>query len=132
MSLSIPIFSRFLLWKRQLQATKEKEHCKETCTFWQNVKNLFFFFISSWIEFWQRKRRQYVCSSQTWTDTIFRSFMNSPCQIYGRYNCYEEDDDLRETKCSNKGSKSLMEVCMEILNFCVLCLWFFLFAHHLF
>ncbi|KAL5285424.1 chp.2 family protein [Megaselia abdita] len=63
-----------------------------------------------WIEFWQRKRRQYVCSSQTWTDTIFRSFMNAPCQIYGRYNCYEEDDDLRETQCSNKGSKSLMEV----------------------
>ncbi|KAB5471230.1 hypothetical protein F9003_23925 [Bacteroides fragilis] len=63
-----------------------------------------------WVEFWQRKRRQYICSSQTWTDTVFRTFMNAPCQIYGRHDCEEMDDDLRETKCANKNSQQLMEV----------------------
>ncbi|XP_013100006.1 chaoptin isoform X1 [Stomoxys calcitrans] len=62
-----------------------------------------------WVEFWQRKRRQYICSSQTWTDTIFRTFMNSPCQVYSRYACDEHDDDLRETRCDNKGGQQLME-----------------------
>lgn len=37
--------------------------------------------------------------------------MNSPCQIYGRYDCDEMDDDIRETMCENKGNKQLMEVC---------------------
>lgn len=64
----------------------------------------------SWVEFWQRKRRQYICSSQTWTDTVFRTFMNSPCQVYGRHNCDDHDDDLRETRCDNKGGQQLLEV----------------------
>ncbi|XP_055380900.1 chaoptin isoform X2 [Condylostylus longicornis] len=63
-----------------------------------------------WVEFWQRKRRQYICSSQTWTDTVFRTFMNSPCQIYGKHDCEEMDDDLRETQCSNKNNEQLMEI----------------------
>lgn len=63
-----------------------------------------------WVEFWQRKRRQYICSSQIWTDTVFRTFMNSPCQIYGRHNCDDHDDDLRETKCANKNSAQLLEI----------------------
>ncbi|XP_037955244.1 chaoptin isoform X2 [Teleopsis dalmanni] len=62
-----------------------------------------------WVEFWQRKRRQYICSSQTWTDTVFRTFMNSPCQVYGRHNCDDHDDDLRETRCDNKGGLQLLE-----------------------
>lgn len=36
--------------------------------------------------------------------------MNSPCQIYGRYACDDHDDDLRETRCDNKGGQQLMEV----------------------
>lgn len=36
--------------------------------------------------------------------------MNSPCQIYGRYMCDDHDDDLRETRCDNKGGQQLMEV----------------------
>ncbi|XP_017122826.1 chaoptin [Drosophila elegans] len=72
-----------------------------------------------WVEFWQRKRRQYICSSQTWTDTVFRTFMNSPCQVYGRHNCDDHDDDLRETRCENKGGQQLMEA----LKFDLECGW---------
>lgn len=42
--------------------------------------------------------------------------MNSPCQIYGRYTCDDHDDDLRETRCDNKGGQQLMEVYIEIIN----------------
>ncbi|XP_037921990.1 chaoptin isoform X3 [Hermetia illucens] len=63
-----------------------------------------------WVEFWQRKRRQYICSAQTWTDTVFRTFMNSPCQIYGKHDCDQTDDDLRETRCANKNAQQLMEI----------------------
>ncbi|CAD6994601.1 chaoptin isoform X1 [Ceratitis capitata] len=72
-----------------------------------------------WVEFWQRKRRQYICSSQTWTDAVFRTFMNSPCQVYGRHNCDDHDDDLRETRCDNKGGQQLMEA----LKFDLECGW---------
>lgn len=68
------------------------------------------YFIARWVEFWQRKRRQYICSAQTWTDTVFRTFMNSPCQIYGKHDCDQTDDDLRETRCANKNAQQLMEV----------------------
>lgn len=42
--------------------------------------------------------------------------MNSPCQIYGRYACDDHDDDLRETRCDNKGGQQLMEVSIVVLG----------------
>lgn len=61
-----------------------------------------------WVEFWQRKKRQYFCSQQEWIDET---------EIKGQGdNDHEqcddpfEDDDLRSVRCSNKNGDSLLEV----------------------
>ncbi|GAB0092364.1 chaoptin [Sergentomyia squamirostris] len=65
-----------------------------------------------WIEYWSRKKRQYMCSSVTWTNDIFEMFSTShPLEgkSNSRENC-ESENGLREAECSNKGSQSLIEV----------------------
>lgn len=60
-----------------------------------------------WVEFWQRKKRQYLCSEQQWSDeTAVRSQMEIP------RNCDDvhEDDDLRSARCSNKKGEPLLEI----------------------
>lgn len=60
-----------------------------------------------WIEFWQRRKRQYFCSSQDWSDeTPVRSQMDVP------NNCDDahQDDDLRSAQCSNKHGENLLEI----------------------
>lgn len=52
---------------------------------------------SRWVEIWLRKRRQYIC------DDVNNDFMLED-------KCRLADDDLRETKCVNKGNNSLLEV----------------------
>lgn len=62
-----------------------------------------------WIEFWQRKKRQYFCSAQTWEDITFGHSIYSPFMM--KPTCNDIDDDLREIKCSNKNDQQLIEVC---------------------
>lgn len=61
-----------------------------------------------WVEFWQRKKRQYLCSQQKWSDdgTAIRSVHHTP------ENCDDpfDDDDLRTVRCSNKNAEPLLEV----------------------
>lgn len=61
-----------------------------------------------WVEFWQRKKRQYFCSTQTWSDSTFSMSVRSSST--SRPMCNEIDDDLREVKCSNKNNQQLLEV----------------------
>lgn len=69
------------------------------------MTNVFFIFIYlygfSWIEVWQRKRRQYLCYSNPNKAAVYKSFA---------YNCRHTQDDLRNSYCSNKNNQSLIEV----------------------
>lgn len=59
-----------------------------------------------WVEFWQRKKRQYFCSEQQWTD---ESSIKS--QIEVQNDCdNNQDDDLRSARCSNKNGEPLLEI----------------------
>lgn len=60
-----------------------------------------FLFALSWIEVWERKRRQYMCghSPSVWDP-----------QNAEEYTCRHPDDDLRNALCHNKGNKSLIDV----------------------
>lgn len=72
--------------------------------------------ISSWIEFWQRKTRQYVCTTQTWAERTF----NHPIKALNEressvdHLCDEHSDALRTVTCSNKGNSILIEVSFRI------------------
>lgn len=72
--------------------------------------------LSSWIEFWQRKTRQYVCTTQTWAERTFNHPIKALNERESEVNhlCNEHSDALRTATCSNKGNSVLMEV---ILNF---------------
>lgn len=60
-----------------------------------------------WIEFWQRKKRQYICSRQNWAeDTLLKSEISYTDDC----NDPDNDDDLRSAKCSNKNDERLLEV----------------------
>ncbi|XP_063706940.1 chaoptin isoform X2 [Culicoides brevitarsis] len=65
-----------------------------------------------WVEFWQRKTRQYVCTSQTWADSTF----NHPFHALNDresdvdHLCNEHSDLMRTATCSNKGNSILIEV----------------------
>lgn len=65
---------------------------------------------NSWIEFWERKKRQFICNAQTWSDHLFNAPIHSGAHWKtSRVDC-EPNDDLREVKCSNKNSNQLLEV----------------------
>lgn len=54
----------------------------------------------SWVEAWQRKRRQYICDD----------YNELPSPASHLYNCRHVEDDIRSSNCANKGNKSLIEV----------------------
>ncbi|XP_018322079.2 chaoptin [Agrilus planipennis] len=53
-----------------------------------------------WVEFWQRKRRQYLCQHPN----------NNHFENTQEYNCRHVEDDLRLSKCSNRNNESLIEI----------------------
>lgn len=63
---------------------------------------------SSWVEFWQRKKRQYYCHQQTWTERTFGLTTWTPHWV--RPQCGRQDDDLRLAVCTNKNAKHLLDV----------------------
>lgn len=60
-----------------------------------------------WVEFWQRKKRQYFCSHQDWTD---EEGIISQIDIDDDCDDFYPDDDLRSARCSNKNGEPLLEV----------------------
>lgn len=83
-----------------------------------NVNRNSFLFFRRWLEFWQRKQRQYICRSQTWSDDIFSHSIRSLVQ--NRIECSPEaqrpdEAELREVTCSNKNNEILIEVCVRQL-----------------
>nr|XP_023026888.1 chaoptin [Leptinotarsa decemlineata] len=54
-----------------------------------------------WIEFWLRKRRQYICEDSP----SIPSSVRDP-----EYTCRHADDDLRTAKCQNRNNVSVIEV----------------------
>lgn len=61
-----------------------------------------------WIEFWQRKKRQYFCSVQDdWADD--EPVMS---EMIHENSCDDNyiDDDLRSARCSNKKGEPLLEI----------------------
>ena len=74
-----------------------------------------------WIEFWQRKRRQYMCGKQTWSSNTF--ITNTHETIHkNKYDCQNINDDIREALCSNKNNARLIEVRSGNNNNNLLCL----------
>lgn len=71
-----------------------------------------YFMHFSWLEFWQRKQRQYICRSQTWSEDIFevpiRSIQDKPIDCSPKNSRLR--NELREVTCSNKNSELLLEV----------------------
>ncbi|EAT32230.1 AAEL015659-PA [Aedes aegypti] len=67
-----------------------------------------------WIEFWQRKRRQYICPAHPWTESSsFNSHhrhLVSSLMTHSSDDCEDSADDLREATCSNKKDENLLEV----------------------
>jgi hypothetical protein len=61
-----------------------------------------------WVEFWQRKKRQYFCNEQeNWSDDI-----QTMSEVNEHLDCEDPyiDDDLRSARCSNKNGEPLLEV----------------------
>ncbi|XP_065076627.1 chaoptin-like isoform X2 [Ochlerotatus camptorhynchus] len=73
-----------------------------------------------WIEFWQRKRRQYMCPAQPWTEnSSFNSYYKhqmSALMAHASDDCEDSADNLREATCSNKKDESLLEVLKKDLE----------------
>lgn len=66
-----------------------------------------------WVEFWQRKKRQYLCAHQEWEDdTPTKSQMYDDDDDDDDSNCDDpfEDDSLRTARCSNKNGENLLEI----------------------
>ncbi|XP_052868495.1 chaoptin [Anopheles cruzii] len=71
-----------------------------------------------WIEFWQRKRRQYLCPAQPWTEARMASyFKHALLPYYTRdADCDRSANELREARCSNKNQDLLLEVLKKDLE----------------
>ncbi|XP_055618814.1 chaoptin [Toxorhynchites rutilus septentrionalis] len=67
-----------------------------------------------WVEFWQRKRRQYMCPAQPWIEnSSFNSYFRNhvPSMMSQTSDdCEQSADNLREATCSNKKNENLLEV----------------------
>lgn len=73
--------------------------------------------IHSWIEYWYRKQRQYVCRAQRWSEDVFSAPMHANTlhsQLHEQTGCNIDENrfenELREVTCSNKNSERLIEV----------------------
>lgn len=60
-----------------------------------------------WVEFWQRKKRQYFCSEQQWVE---ETSVKSQIDIENNCDDIYQDDDLRSARCSNKNGQPLLEI----------------------
>ncbi|XP_055588501.1 chaoptin isoform X2 [Uranotaenia lowii] len=74
-----------------------------------------------WVEFWQRKRRQYMCPAQPWTEnssfnSYFKHQLSSVMMSGNNQDCEQSADDLREATCSNKKDESLLDVLKKDLE----------------
>uniref|UniRef100_A0A182QLG2 Chaoptin n=1 Tax=Anopheles farauti TaxID=69004 RepID=A0A182QLG2_9DIPT len=71
-----------------------------------------------WIEFWQRKRRQYICPASPWTETTPSSYFKhaSPLAYAKGTDCADSADELRRAHCSNKNNDLLLEVLKKDLE----------------
>nr|CAD7452145.1 unnamed protein product [Timema tahoe] len=80
-----------------LQAcTMESFHCKSAASSFGGIRyRLFHHQLLSWVEVWQRKKRQYLCGEEDSEE---------------RTTCRRIDDDLRLARCANKNNASLIEV----------------------
>lgn len=64
-----------------------------------------------WIEFWHRKKRQFLCSAQIWSDDLFGTqFYDTQRDEKQQEICEDTEHGLREATCSNKKNENLVEV----------------------
>ena len=64
-----------------------------------------------WIEFWHRKKRQFLCSAQMWSEDLFGTkFYDSQWDETQQEICQDTEHGLREATCSNKKNENLVEV----------------------
>lgn len=64
-----------------------------------------------WVEFWNRKKRQFVCSAQTWSADLFgTNFYDVHRDEKQQEICDDTEHGLRQAKCSNKRNENLVEV----------------------
>lgn len=66
-----------------------------------------------WLEYWQRKQRQYVCRAQSWSDDVFNVGYRSTGVSKNFCNLDDGgrlENELRDVTCTNKNSQLLIEV----------------------
>lgn len=64
-----------------------------------------------WIEFWGRKKRQFLCSAQSWSADLFGTqFYDTQRDDKQNEICEDAEHGLRLATCSNKHNENLMEV----------------------
>uniref|UniRef100_A0A182SDA4 LRRCT domain-containing protein n=1 Tax=Anopheles maculatus TaxID=74869 RepID=A0A182SDA4_9DIPT len=71
-----------------------------------------------WIEFWQRKRRQYLCPANPWTETSLSNYFKhtTPLAYAKGSDCGDSANELRQARCSNKNNDLLLEVLKKDLE----------------
>uniref|UniRef100_A0A182VVJ1 LRRCT domain-containing protein n=1 Tax=Anopheles minimus TaxID=112268 RepID=A0A182VVJ1_9DIPT len=71
-----------------------------------------------WIEFWQRKRRQYLCPANPWTETSLTNYFKhtTPLAFAKGSDCGDSANELRQARCSNKNNDLLLEVLKKDLE----------------
>uniref|UniRef100_A0A182PNT2 LRRCT domain-containing protein n=1 Tax=Anopheles epiroticus TaxID=199890 RepID=A0A182PNT2_9DIPT len=71
-----------------------------------------------WIEFWQRKRRQYLCPANPWTETSLTNYFKhaTPLAYAKGTDCGDSANKLRQARCSNKNNDLLLEVLKKDLE----------------
>uniref|UniRef100_A0A182M164 LRRCT domain-containing protein n=1 Tax=Anopheles culicifacies TaxID=139723 RepID=A0A182M164_9DIPT len=71
-----------------------------------------------WIEFWQRKRRQYLCPANPWTETSLTNYFKhtTPLAFSKGSDCGDSANELRQVRCSNKNNDLLLEVLKKDLE----------------
>ncbi|KAL1381418.1 hypothetical protein pipiens_013476 [Culex pipiens pipiens] len=68
-----------------------------------------------WVEFWQRKRRQYMCPAEPWVEngsfnSYFKQHASALLSHANTEDCEDSADNLRETSCANKRDENLLDV----------------------
>ncbi|XP_053678654.1 chaoptin [Anopheles nili] len=71
-----------------------------------------------WIEFWQRKRRQYLCPANPSAETSFTNILkhSSLLTFVERSDCSDSANELRRTLCRNKNNDTLLDVLKKDLE----------------
>lgn len=70
-----------------------------------------------WIEFWNRKKRQFLCSSQSWSQDLFGThFYDTHRDEKTSEICEDTEHGQRQATCSNKKNENLVEVLKKELE----------------